>query len=150
MSDYIQVLARAAEADTVWVNAELDQALTELDAEMERLATELQVEFEGPGVGMADMHAEHVYRLMVRHHVWDVNTEGWGLKVCDALPNGTKRGMWPVQGTGRLRKQQLVKALPEFFAGFVAAIDAAGKSSLPATGRVRAMAEAFGGTASAD
>lgn len=143
MTDYIARLAAQAKQDPVAVTTETDRDLTELDGEFEQLAAQLEVEYAGPGVGMADMKAEHVYRLVVRHHVWDVNTEGWGLKVCDALPNCEFRPMWPVQGTGRLRKKQIVKVLPEFFAGYLAAIEAAGKAGTPAGQRVRAMAEAF-------
>lgn len=144
MTDYIARLAAQAQQGAVSVTAELDRDLADLDRELEALAPQLEVEYVGPGVGMADMNAEHVFRLVVRHHVWDVNTAGWGLKVCDALPNCEFRPMWPVQGTGRLRKKQLVKALPAFFAGYLAAIRAAGKADTAVGRRVQAMAAAFG------
>ncbi|MEJ2481354.1 MAG: hypothetical protein P8Y78_14605, partial [Acidihalobacter sp.] len=84
----IDFLAAQAHADRVRLSGELDEALRALDAEMSELAGVLQVEYVGPGVGMQDMGAEHVFRLAVRHHVWDVSEAGWGLKVCDGLPNG--------------------------------------------------------------
>jgi hypothetical protein len=144
MSDYIEFLAEQAKQDNVPVTKALDEALAELDREFETLAGELEVEHVGPGVGMADMQAEHVYKLVVRYHVWDVFKEGWGLKVCDALPNCEFRPMWPVQGVNRLRKKQLVQGLPEFFAGFADAVKAAGKADTPAGQRALAMAAAFG------
>lgn len=145
MSDYIPFLAAQAALDDVPVSPQLDAALAELDREFERLAGALEVTFVGPGVGMADMGAEHVYRLVVGLHRWDVRTERWGLKVCDALPNCELRPMWPVQGTARLRKKQVVKALPELLAGYAQAVDAAGKAETPAGRRVLEMAAAFAG-----
>lgn len=143
MSDYIAVLATAVAADKVLITPELDAALRELDAEMERVAPELAVEVIGPGVGMADMNAEQVFKLVVRYHVWDVFKEGWGLKVCDALPNSDLRPMWPVYGVGRLRKQQLVKALPDLFDAWAAAVNEQGKADTPAGQRVSEIAQAL-------
>lgn len=143
MNDYIDVLVRQARSDRVALNAELDEALTALDREMQRLTAALAVEHVGPGVGMEDMNAEHVYKLVVRCHRWDAFTEAWGLKVCDALDNCDLRPMWPVQGTARLRKRQVVKALPEFFAGFSEAVERAGKADTAAGRRLRAISEAF-------
>lgn len=144
MTDYIDFLAEQAALATPPVTAELDAALAQLDEEFESLAPQLEVEYVGPGVGMADMKAEHVFRLVVRHHVWDVGTRGWGLKVCDALPNCDFRPMWPVQGVGRLRKRQLLAVLPAFVTGFAAAVEAAGKADSPAGRRISEMAQAFG------
>lgn len=145
MTEYPRFLAAQAVLDEAPISPELDAALAELDREFETLAPALEVEFVGPGVGMADMHAEHVYRLVVRFHRWDVNTEGWGLKVCDALPNCELRPMWPVQGIGRLRKKQLVKVLPEFLAGYARAVREAGKADTPAGRRVLEIAQLLGG-----
>ncbi len=143
MSDYMQVLAEQAKQENPAINQALDEALAELDAELEQLCPQLQVEHIGPGVGMADMGAEHVYRLVVRHHTWDVFKEGWSLKVCDALENCEFRPMWPIQGTARLRKKQVVQALPEFFAGFAEAVRAAGKAETSAARRITELAAAF-------
>jgi hypothetical protein len=139
----IEFLAAQAHADSVRVGGELDEALHALDAEMSELADVLQVEYIGPGVGMQDMGAEHVFRLAVRHHVWDVDKAGWGLKVCDGLPNGGLRAMWPIYGVARLRKQQLVQALPHFFSGLADAVREAGKDETPAGRRVLSLAAAF-------
>ena len=143
MSDYIEFLAAQAKQDNIPVTPELDTALAALDAEFETLAPQLEVEYVGPGIGMADMKAEHVFKLVVRYHVWDVFKEGWGLKVCDALPNSDLRPMWPVQGVNRLRKKQLVQALPDFFAGYAGAVKAADKADTEAGQRALAMAAAF-------
>ena len=139
----IDFLAAQAHAERVRVSGELDAALRALDAEMGELADVLQVEYVGPGVGMQDMGAEHVFRLAVRHHVWDVGEAGWGLKVCDGLPNGGLRAMWPIYGVARLRKQQLVQTLPQFFSGLADAVRAAGKDETPAGRRVLDLAAAF-------
>ncbi|OBS09125.1 hypothetical protein [Acidihalobacter prosperus] len=144
MDDNISLLAAQAAAPSVTVNAALDEALRALDRRIEVLAEALQVEYLGPGIGMLDMDAEHVFRLAVRHHVWDVAHAGWGVKVCDALPNGGLRPMWPIHGVGRLRKQQLVRALPAFFQGYVTAVAAAGKAGTPAGRELQALAESFG------
>lgn len=135
------LLAARAGESRVKVDAALDEALEALDAELATLAAELEVEYLGPGIGMQDMGAEHVFRLAVRHHVWDVDTAGWGVKVCDGLPQGNLRPMWAMQGVGRLRKQQLVKVLPEFLRGYAAAVAAAGKAEAPAGQKLQALAE---------
>jgi len=138
--DAVLWLLREARAGNMPKGPEVDQALIALDEEMAKLAGTLKVEFMGPGVGMADMKAEHVYRLAVRHHVWDTTTAGWGLKICDALDNNELRPMWPVQGVGRLRRQQLISVLPEFFRGYAAAVASAGKADTPAGRRVKELA----------
>ncbi|WP_455385804.1 hypothetical protein [Acidihalobacter prosperus] len=139
----IDFLAAQAHADRVRLSGDLDEALRALDTEMTELAEVLQVEHVGPGVGMQDMGAEHVFRLAVRHHVWDVSEAAWGLKVCDGLPNGSLRAMWPIYGVARLRKQQLVQALPQFFSGYADAVREAGKDETPAGRRVLSLAAAF-------
>lgn len=140
---FVELLAAQAHAERVRLDAELDAALRALDAEMSELADALRVEYVGPGVGMRDMQAEQVFRLAVRRHVWDVSEAGWGLKVCDGLPNGGLRAMWPIYGVARLRKQQLVQALPEFFAGMAQAVRAAGKGETTAGQRLSSLAAAF-------
>lgn len=149
MASFIEILAAQAASERVSVTPELDQALRELDEEMERLCPQLQVEYIGPGVGMADHRAEHVYRLVVREHTWDVFTCAWGLKVCDALDNCEFRPMWPLQGTARLRKQHIVKSLPGFFTGFMQAVQAAGKADTPAGQQLQGLAARFSPSATA-
>ena len=130
MKPYIEALAARLIQDPLVLDTELDEALAELDCEMQRLSAELEVEHVGPGVGMRDMGAEQVYRLVVRRHRWDVFSEAWGLKVCDASSNCDFRPMWPIQGTGRLRKRQVVQVLPELFLGYAEAVARAGKTIL--------------------
>jgi len=146
MADYIEELAEQVRADAVTLSPALDHALAALDAEMEQLCADLQVPYIGPGVGMADMAAEHVYRLVVAEHEWDRVTRAWGLKVCDSLDNCDLRPMWTVQGVGRLRKRQVVRALPAFFEGYARAVKEAGRSDTAAGGRLLAMAERLAGS----
>lgn len=141
--DPLETLARLVRDPPVSVSRELDEALEALDMEMTRLAGALQIEYLGPGVGMADMNAEHVYRVVVRHHVWDTTTAGWGVRVCDALDNNDLRPMWSLRGVGRLRKRQLLAVLPEFFQGYAAALEAAGVADTPAGRRVLEIARAL-------
>jgi hypothetical protein len=65
------------------------------------------------------------------------------LKVCVAAPEANCRAEWPVQGVSRLRKVRVIKALPEFFAGFSAAVKAAGKADSPAGQRIAELAQRF-------
>ena len=141
--DPLETLARLVRDPRVSVTRELDEALEALDMEMAQLAGALKVEYVGPGVGMADMNAEHVYRLVVRHHLWDTTTAGWGVRICDALDNNDLRPMWSLQGVGRLRKRQVVAVLPEFFRGYADALEAAGKVDTAAGRRVLEMARAL-------
>jgi len=141
MDEKISLLASAIAAHRIIVNDALDDALKALDERLETLSSALTVEYIGPGVGMQDMAAEDVYRLVVRYHLWDTTRSGWGLKVCDALPNGMMRPMWPIYGVGRLRKQQLIRALPDFFQGYLKAVESAGKGQEPAGRALYALAE---------
>lgn len=139
----LHFLAEQAKQERVAITPELDEALAWLDTTMERLAGALEVEYIGPAVGMKNINAEHVYRLMVRQHTWDVFVKAWSLKVCDALDNAGNRMSWPVQGVQRLRKQHVVQVLPEFFAGYLVAIEAAGKADTEAAVEIRDMAGFF-------
>jgi hypothetical protein len=103
----------------------------------------LQVEYLGPQVGMADMDAEHVYRLAIREHGWDALTRVWGLKVCDALENCDLRPMWPIQGVGRLRKHQVLETLPECLRGYLQAVRAAGLQDRAEAQRLAALSAAL-------
>lgn len=122
---------------------EMDRSLRELDAQLSAIADALRVEYVGPGIGMREMGAEHVFRLVVRHHVWNVTEAGWGLKVCDGLPNAALRPMWPIYGVSRLRKRQLVQVLPEFFQGYAEAVRRANKAQSEAGERLMELAAAF-------
>lgn len=141
MSSFIDLLVTQSKADRVVISAELDQALTELDQAFEEIAPELAVEYVGPGIGVEGN--EDVYKMVIRPHEWQMNKPSWSLKVCDALPNADWRAAWTVQGSSRLRKQMLVKKLPEFFAGLTQAIEAAGKADTAAAARVQEMASKF-------
>ena len=137
MSDYIEVLAKAAKQERVVVNKALDEALTALDDELAELADALKVEYVGPRVGV-DAGTD-AYALVVRAHEWEIGKFTWSMKVCDATPAGQLRATWPVQGTGRRRKVLIIAVLAEFFAGFKAAVEAAGQSNA----RLDALCEAF-------
>ncbi|WP_024327490.1 hypothetical protein [Thioalkalivibrio sp. AKL19] len=138
----LRPLVAVAEAGGT-LNAEVDQALAALEQELNRLAGELQVEYVGPGVGMADMAAQHVYRLVIRQHEIDVTRHEWSLWVCDALDNCDFRATWPVTGAGRLRRKQVVAVVPELVAGYRDAVVAAGKGDTPAGQRLAQIAAVF-------
>ncbi|AKJ96024.1 hypothetical protein TVD_11965 [Thioalkalivibrio versutus] len=138
----LRPLVAAAEAGGT-LNAEVDQALAALEQELNRLAGELQVEYVGPAVGMADMQAEHVYRLVIRQHEIDVTRHEWSLWVCDALDNCDFRATWPVTGAARLRRKQVVAVVPELVAGYRDAVAAAGKADTPAGQRLAQIASVF-------
>ncbi|ADC70909.1 hypothetical protein TK90_0394 [Thioalkalivibrio sp. K90mix] len=138
----IRPLVAAAKAGGT-LNAEVDQALAALEQEINHIAAELQVEHVGPGVGMADMNAEHVYRLVIRQHEIDVTRHEWSLWVCDALDNCDFRATWPVTGAGRLRRKQVTAVVPELVTGYRDAVVAAGKGDTPAGQRLEQMAGLF-------
>ena len=131
------------------LTAEVDQALAALERELNRLAGTLQVEHVGPGVGMEDMAAEEVYRLVIREHEHDVTRREWGVMVCDALPNCDYRAMWPMTGVGRLRRRQVVAVVPELVAGYRAAVEAAGRGDTPAAQRLAQIEAVLGQPAAA-
>lgn len=125
------------------LTAAADNALQALEAELNAIAAELQVEHVGPGVGMADMNAEGAYRIVVREHEHDVTRCEWGVMVCDAADNCDYRPMWPMSGTGRLRRRQVVEALPELVAGWRAAVNEAGQALTPGGQRLVALDTVF-------
>ncbi len=141
MQPFVKHLIVQSCAQTVRVDEELDTALAQLDALLARLAGDLQVEYYGPEIGVAA--GRHVYRLVVRAHEWEINDLTWSLKVCTALPHARWRADWAVHGVGRLRKPLVVQALPAFFAGYAAAIRAAGRAETPAGRQVTELAGAF-------
>ncbi len=142
MSDYLVQLAEQAQRDRITPSKELDAALARLDEELEALAPVLEVDYVGPGVGVEGK--EDVYRLVVRAHEWRIGEHSWSLKICDALPNAGWRAAWSVQGASRARKAMAIARLPEFMAGFAAAVRAAGKADSAAGRRVQEMAAALG------
>ena len=142
--DWSEYLAAQARADKIVIDASLDEALRALDAEMTELAESLRVEYVGPGVDTTAQHAEQVYRLVMRHHVWDVTRVEWGIKVCDTLPRVGLRAMWPVYGVSRLRKPQVIRALPGFFRGLNQAVQESGQGDTLAGLRIRELMDVFG------
>ena len=137
----VEHLARQSRAPRVVIDGTLDQALAALDAELAGLAGELEVEYFGPGVGVdADPDA---YRLVIKAHREDVGEPGWSLRVCDSAPSRAWHSMWAVHGVGRLRKVRVVRALGDCLAGYLAAVEAAGKADTGAGARLRALVDAF-------
>lgn len=136
--DFIATRARAAEFA---VDAPLDTALTQLDRTLAQLADELRVEYFGPHIGIGAGRA--VYRLVVREHRFRFDELAWSLKVCTALPHAQWRADWAIQGVSRARKILVVRALPEFFAGYASALTGAGCHESRAGRRVRELAAAF-------
>ncbi len=140
MKDFIGFLVEQSRLDTIAVNPALDDALTHLDHALAGLSEAVQVEYKGPFVGVETLKA---HQLMVLRHEWIMHQPSWSMKVCVAAPEAQSRAEWPVQGVSRLRKVRVVKALPEFFAGFSAAVKAAGKADSPAGQRIAALAQRF-------
>lgn len=141
MSVSIDVLARASRAPQVAVNPELDAALAGLDRTLAELAPQLAVEYYGPEVGVGK--GRHVYRLVVRAHEWQIHQPTWSLRVCTALPHAGWRADWTIQGASRLRKQNIVRVLPEFLAGYAEAVRDAGKQDTDAGRTLRQLATLF-------
>ncbi len=138
----LRPLAEAARGNGA-LSPEADTALGLLEQELNAIAEALRLEYVGPGVGMADMDAEHVYRLVIREHEHNVAQRGWGVMVCDALPNCDYRAMWPLTGVGRLRRRQVVAALPELLRGYREAIVGGGREDTPAAQRLVAIEGLF-------
>ncbi len=140
MQDFLSHLLSQARAEAVTVDARLDDALARLDHMLEGLAGALQVEVFGPHVGVETPAA---HQLVIRAHAWRLGPSSWSLKVCSTAPQAGFRAEWSVQGAGRLRKQRIVKALPQLFADYAAAVSAAGRGDSPAGRRVLELARRF-------
>ncbi|MDP2027638.1 hypothetical protein [Sulfuriferula sp.] len=140
MKDFIGFLVEQSRLDKIAVNPALDDALTHLDHTLAGLSESVQVEYKGPFVGVETLKA---HQLMVLRHEWKIHQPSWSMKVCVAAPEANCRAEWPVQGVSRLRKVMVVKALPEFFAGFSAAVQAAGKADSPAGVRIIELVQRF-------
>jgi len=140
MEDFISLLDEQSRSEKVAVTPELDAALAKLDRMLEEICAALQIEYDGPYVGVEILGA---HRLAVRAHEWKIHAPAWSMKICTTAPAANSRAEWAVQSAGRLRKQIVVKALPAFFAGFAQAIEAAGKSEMPAGKSVQALAQRF-------
>lgn len=140
MKDFIELLVTQSKADRVSVTTALDDALKHLDNVMTGIAGDLQVEFFGPFVGV---ETEKAHQLVVRAHNWELGGKEWSLKVCTTAPQSDFRPEWPLQGSGRLRKQLIVKALPAFFQGYAEAVAQAGKSDTPSGKRIVQFAARF-------
>ena len=140
MKNFINHLVAQSRLGTVTVNATLDDALTHLDNMLAGLAEALQVEYLGPYVGVETLLA---HRMVVRPHEWKIHQPSWSMKICSAIPEANYRAEWPAQGSSRLRKKLIVKALPEFFAGYAEAVRTAGKIDTPAGQRLLAAHNEF-------
>ena len=140
MKSFLPFLARLSRASTIPVDSELDDALARLDHMLERLCAALEVEYLGPYVGVERLDA---HRLVVREHMWRLGAPAWSLKICPTAPAANWRAEWAIQSASRMRKPIIVRALPEFFAGFVMAIEHAGKSETMAAVRLREIEQLF-------
>ena len=140
MKDFISYLVQQSHCEKVAITSELDDALSNLDHMLGGICADLQVAFEGPYVGVETLKA---HRLVVRPHEWKIHEPAWSMKICSAAPQANYRAEWAVQSAGRLRKQVVVKALPDFFSGFAKAIEAAEKSELSSGKRVIELAQRF-------
>lgn len=140
MKDFIALLVEQSRLQSVAINPALDDALTHLDHALAGLCEAVQVEYRGPYVGVETLLA---HQMVVRQHEWKIHQPAWSMKICAAAPAANCRAEWPIQGVSRLRKALVVKALPEFFAGFAAAITQAGKDGTAAGQRVLELSRRF-------
>lgn len=143
MKAFLNFLAACAQVPSIRVTRELDDALAHLDHMLTGLCDALRVEYFGPYVGVERRDA---HRLVVREHVWQIGQTNWSLKVCASAPAANWRAEWAIHNASRMRKPLIVRALPEFFAGFAAAIEAQGKSQTPAGARINEIAVLFDAT----
>lgn len=141
MSSFIDLLVERSRAPRPRIDQELEHALFQLDTMLESLAADLQVEHYGPAVGLGS--GAHVYRLVVRPHEWLIDQHVWGLRVCTALAHARWRADWTLHGASRLRKQEILRQLPDFFSGYADSIRAAGKADTNAGRRVIDLAKRF-------
>lgn len=140
MKAFLPLLASLAQAPTLRVTGELDDALAHLDHMLEGLCEALRVEYYGPYVGVERRDA---HRLVVREHVWQIDQARWSLKICSSAPAANWRAEWSIQNASRMRKPLIVRALPEFFCGFAAEIESQGKAQTPAGVRIAEIAQLF-------
>lgn len=141
-NDWCRILARAVDLSD-YSDAEIDQSLQAMDQEISVLADALRVEYVGPDVDIQLRQDQPAFKLVVRHHIWDIATAGWGVKICDALPQAHWRVMWPVYGVSRLRKRKLLSVLPRFFAGYAASVVDVGAVNLQAVDRLEEISGFF-------
>ncbi|MFN4262560.1 MAG: hypothetical protein ACK4IT_02780 [Thioalkalivibrionaceae bacterium] len=118
-------LFSVASAEQGRVDAATADALAVFNAALDDLAARLRVRHVGPAVGMADMKAESVYRIVVDAHRLDVGEPRWAVWVCDATEHAAMRATWPLGGVARLRMRQVIAALPDLMQGWSAAVQAA-------------------------
>ena len=142
MNDFVALLVERGRAARPMVDAALDDALTRLDHLLAGVSADLGVEYYGPCVGVEAVAA---HRLVVRAHAWDMGRPEWGVRVCSAAPQAHSRAEWTLQAAGRLRKALIVRALPEFFAGYAQAVAAAGRAQGASGQRVVELARRFAG-----
>ena len=143
MNDFVTLLAERSRTARPKVDTALDDALARLDRLLAGVSADLQVEYYGPCVGV---EAAATHRLVVRAHLWDGGRPQWGVKVCSAAPQAHWRAEWTLQGAGRLRKVLIVRALPDFFAGYAHAVAAAGRAESDGGQRVAGLAQRFAGS----
>ena len=142
MNDFVALLVERGRAARPTVDEALDDALTRLDHLLAGVSADLRVEYYGPCVGVEAVAA---HRLVVRAHAWDMGPPEWGVRVCSAAPQAHSRAEWTLQAAGRLRKALIVRALPEFFAGYAQAVAAAGRAQSASGQRVVELARRFAG-----
>lgn len=140
MKDFIALLVEQSRLKNIAINPGLDDALTRLDHALASLCEAVQVEYRGPYVGVETLLA---HQMVVRRHEWKIHQPAWSLKICVAAAPANYRAEWPIQGVSRLRKALVVKALPEFFAGFAQTITSAGKDGTAVGQRVLELSRRF-------
>lgn len=140
MNSFLPFLAHLSRASAIPVDAALESALARLDHMLDGLCAALEVEYFGPYVGVERLDA---HQLVVRNHMWRLNAPAWSLKICATAAAANWRAEWAIQSASRMRKPIIVRALPDFFSGFLVAVNSAGKGETLAATRVREIAQIF-------
>lgn len=141
MEPFLTLLREHAYDPRARPTAALDEALGRLDRILARLAQALKVEYIGPYVGIGA--GREAFCLAVRAHRETADAEVWAARVCSAGPHQALQARWSFSSVARLRKPILVGALPQFLAGYSAAVMAASQADTRAGRRLRELAHAL-------
>ena len=141
MESFLSVLHDQARDPQRRPDKALDDALARLSRILAQLAPALAVEYRGPFVGLGA--GREAFCLAVRAHEEAPGTAVWAARVCSAGPHRGLGAHWDLAAVSRLRKPVLAHALPEFLAGYYAAVAAAGKADTSAGRRLLALAQAL-------
>lgn len=143
MEPFLRVLHDRIRAQEIRADAPLDVALGQLSRLLAQLADDLKTEYIGPPVGLGA--GQGAFCLAIRAHSEVVRERHWAVRVCSAQPHAALRAEWDLPAVSRLRKAVVVRALPAFLSGYLAAVAAAGKDGTRAGLRLASIVRALTG-----